>query len=488
MADESDWKDEVRDVRKPVDTGETGEPKQEGTPSGRDARRRRDDVQKHIAVAIVSYSVLFFVWLAVPFVVRYWPLAQEGPASARASRDLIETAVTMESWLPDSLLIQVPEGVVGGNSFWLHRAAIPDVENHLIAARDSMQNQISDLWVTDLARMLGLLAALLIVTWLAVRSVRLTEIWGTALAVYILAAVLIMLGSEVVEWLAAAPGDRDLVNTFKGVALGSAMGGVTYVLINIGAKWRRLYEDYIRPRQEERHILEERLDLYRDQWMAASILPAKDRVSATELRAQLELDAEFRQVVEEMNNRIETLVLEEADEVYILKQSYGKVHLDRRVLHVIMSMLLALGFAVVALALGVDFLDLSEPPPPNGQDMYPAAVLAASFLVGLFPRVFERFMKGVADRLIGSDEEHEEGGEGDRRRPRRPRPTRQSEEGRAGLQQLQAQLDSLRETMVPAGAAAGGDGAPAPDGTDHDDEQASDPGRSDPGRTDGPDA
>lgn len=411
---------------KPKEGKPTGARGSRLTPPVATGGTRRDDRGQLHRNAIFWYAVLFFVWIFSRYVgnvvVAVWPEA----SSWRAA----EPDSVAESFLPDSvklspstvLALRVHESTrvdtAGDLDVWVIRPADTLVisKSELLAADTALLSYMSEradpvlvkrhrLGVADdLGAVVAIVVTLIIVAKLARTALRRPDEQWTALSVYVLFAILVILGVEVVDWLVSQPPDPRLVSVFKGVALASAMGGITYTLINIASKWRRAYQRLVRvKRRQQRYLLakrrayEKRLE---DIWEDDEL----------EERARDNLIKKFEDELEKIDARLDELIIEEMNETDTdLKEAYRQVFLDLRVVHVVMSMLLALGFVVVALALGIDFFT-GVGRAGEESEQYAAAILAMAFLVGMFPRVFERFLKGVADRLIGAAEEDDQMG------------------------------------------------------------------------------
>lgn len=389
--------------------------------------RVHDTDTKHLRRAIWAYAALFTIWLCARFVDDLLMFDDGLASGAATSTDsaLVEM-LPPEIRLPPTAVIDLgvaptrtAEDTVVGTAVSGFAPAAPVIISRpdLFAAdtallphlRERTRDLVLDRHrlglLADVPAFIALIGALAIVSWLASGAVKhhRDDRWS-AVSVYVLIALLVILAVEVGEWLVSEPPDRRLLSLFKGVALASAMGGVTYVLINIAAKWREAYQRLVYIRRRERAYLVAKRRRYEEELKGVLTNPdKKDEEDDHE-----KLIARYEKKLKEIDDRLQELVMEEMDETQPdLKVAYGKVHMDRRVVHVVMSMLLAMGFVVVALALGIDFFTVT---PGSGipHEQYAAAVLALAFLVGMFPRVFERFMKGVADRLIGGADEDED--------------------------------------------------------------------------------
>lgn len=213
----------------------------------------------------------------------------------------------------------------------------------------------------------------------------------TAASLFLMLGLFVILSAEVVEWLGDVDRTFDIVQIITGVLLGSAIGGVTYVLINVGSRWTLLRNEAFRSYSRSHADMKD----LRDKARSAIQNAPKDKkgwYSPVE-PAQVELARRIAKI-----DKVLVLVgaLARNERAPDLVEAYAQVHLNQRILHVLMSMLLAVGFALVAIALGVDFV---QPTDVLGNLRYAALLLGISFLVGMFPRVFITALKGFADRL-----------------------------------------------------------------------------------------
>lgn len=233
------------------------------------------------------------------------------------------------------------------------------------------------------------------------------------ITIFVLVGILIVLGVEVIEWLKFGAARKfGTVEMLEGVLLASAFGGVTYVLINVGGSVRDLIEGEQRVYRPRRVALEACRDKLIKEMQEKCIAEKPSSDPAAWLRAVQLHQQQIRQLEGDIIKALRDETSEDKQEIIA---ALNRLSIHRRLFHVLMSMGLATGFAVLASSVGVDAFQ------ERGADDA-LKVLGFSFLVGMFPRVFESFLRGIADRLVGEEVDQKPPGGSPAASPGPPKP------------------------------------------------------------------
>jgi gas vesicle protein len=366
-----------------------------------DKQATRVEIGKFVFI-LVLYSVLAGVWFFAGPIAEWsgramlgwrdeqvWVNLSDDSLLIRLKADSLRVALlkdALEPQLPDSAWARVVLDTI-----W--RGSRADSMQIMRIPPSRIQRLESGI---VLFAVIGVLAFLALAGYMRERR---EERWAWV-TIFVLVGILIVLGAEVIEWLEAGS-ERQIgvVEMLEGVLLASAVGGITYVLINVGGSVRNLVEGHAQVYRSRREALESCRDQLINEMQEYAVQDQRSNSHEQNLHPAVRVNTikEYQDQIRQLEDDIlQALQDETSENKKEISEALMQFSIHRRLFHVLMAMGLAVGVAVLGSSVGVDaFKDRT------GDDAL--IILGVSFLVGMFPRVFETFLKGIADRLVGEE-------------------------------------------------------------------------------------
>lgn len=197
-------------------------------------------------------------------------------------------------------------------------------------------------------------------------------------------------------------------------SIGSSLGGLTYIAVSVIGTWRSIHEKLKKTAKENIRYLEKNsdttnncLDEIRKQ--IEKCCQESDAEDATiEINKLMKRKRYFEKKREEIQKQINKLnqIIDEDPKWEVVKP---KIDFKRRMLRIPLAIGLSIGFGLLGALSGIDIIEnlikSTDTLETGSKTPYYIQALGVFFLIGLYPRVFEKLLKELADRLTGEKED-----------------------------------------------------------------------------------